>query len=232
LVAEVGARQASAVEREPAIRLASSQSGEAQAAFNIMAYMAPGMALMFLMFTVSNGGRTILMEKTRGTLPRLLVSPTNGAQVLIGKMFGIYLTGVLQMLILVVASSLIFGINWGDPLGVLVIILASVFGATGWGMLLTSVMRTPGQVSSVGSAVMLLFGILGGSFFPASNLPDWFFWLSRITPNAWGLDGFSALALGGGLMNLGEHLLGLGVMGVVLSLIAILLFNRRTLAQK
>ena len=83
---------------------------------------------MFLMYTVSNGGRTLLAERNQGTLPRLLVSPTTTMQVLGGKMFGIFLTGVAQMLILIVASTLLFQLEWGDPLGVLVLVLAAVVG--------------------------------------------------------------------------------------------------------
>ena len=232
LALEIGEQQAGLAAGTPILSLSTAESGKAQGSFNIMAYMAPGMALMFLMFTVSNGGRTILMEQVRGTLPRLLVSPTRSAQILIGKLVGIYLTGVLQMLILIVASSVIFGIQWGDPLAVLVLVLAAVFGATGWGMLLTSVVRTPGQVSSIGTAIMLIFGILGGSFIQVSIMPGWYQWLAKITPNAWGLDGFTSLAMGGRLVDLGSVLLGLLVMGVVLGTIAILLFNRRGFGQK
>jgi ABC-2 type transport system permease protein len=232
IASEMGQRQASAVDKAPAITLQAAQAGQAQQAFNIMAYMAPGMALMFLMFTVSNGGRSILAEQARGTLPRLLVSPTNSAQVLIGKIFGVFLTGVVQMLILIVTCSLLFGLRWGDPFGVLVIVLAAVFAATGWGMLITSLARTPGQVGNIGTAIMLTFGILGGTFIQTSGLPVWFQWLSKITPNAWGLDGFITLGLGGSLISLGKPLLGLSVMGVVLFIVSILLFSRRSFAQK
>lgn len=72
---------------------------------------------MFLMFTVSYGGRSILAEKAQGTLPRLLVSPTNSMQILGGKVFGIFLTGVVQMLILIGGTSLLFQLKWGDSLG-------------------------------------------------------------------------------------------------------------------
>jgi ABC-2 type transport system permease protein len=229
---EMGQRQANLVDEDPAIRLNSAESGQESQDFNPMAYMAPGLALMFLMFTVSNGGRSILAERALGTLPRLLVSPTNSAQVLIGKIFGVYLTGVAQMLILILASSLIFGIQWGDPLGVLVLILVAVFGATGWGILITALARTPGQVSSIGTAIMLIFGILGGSFFPISAMSDWFKWISRVTPNAWGLDGFSILALGGNLFDLSAPILGLLAMGVILFVIAMVFFRRHSLVQK
>ena len=229
---EMGLRQANAVDQAPAITLLAAQSGQAQKAFNPMAYMAPGMALMFLMFTVSNGGRSILAEQALGTLPRLLVSPTNSAQILIGKIFGVYVTGVVQMLILIVVCSELFGIQWGDPLGMMVLILAAVFAATGWGMLVTSIARTPGQVRNIGMAMMLTFGILGGTFIQASAMPGWFQTLSKITPNAWGLDGFTILGLGGSIADLGKPLLSLAVMGMALFCVSILLFSRRSFAQK
>ncbi len=226
-----GERQAAAAGPGALIRLQTSASGEEEPPFNPMAFMAPSMALLFLMFTVSNGGRSLLAEKAQGTLARLLVSPTTAAQTLAGKLFGTYLTGVLQMLILVGAGSLLFGLRWGDPLALLALILAAVFGALGWGMLITAVARSPGQVSAIGSAVMLTFGILGGNFVQASVMPQWFQWLGRITPNAWGLDGFTILGLGGSLADLGRPLLGLAVMGVVLAAASIALFGRRSFLQ-
>lgn len=231
--ANIGERLSRIATEEPAIRLRTPLEGEEEkiAAFNPMAYMAPGMALLFLMFTVSNGGRSLLVERSQGTLARLLISPTTGAQVLVGKLIGAYLTGVLQMTILIMASALLFDLRWGDPLGVFVLILAVVFGAIGWGMLITALARTPNQVGVIGSAVMLIFGILGGSFIQLNAAPEWLHWLSRLTPNAWGLDGFTILSMGGTLADLGRPLLGLTVMGLVVGGIAITLFNRRSLLR-
>lgn len=207
-----------------------TSAGEA-VKFDVLALLAPGMALMFLMFTVSNGGRSLLAERAQGTLPRMLISPTATTQVLGGKVFGIFLTGVAQMLILILASSLFFQLKWGDPLAVLVLVLAAVFGAVGWGLLITALARTPGQVGAVGSAVMLLFGILGGSFVSLDNMPLWFQAVSKITPNAWGLDGFNVLALGGRLADVGSMVLALLVMGAVLFAASALVFSRRSIAQ-
>ncbi|MFM8424510.1 MAG: ABC transporter permease, partial [Chloroflexota bacterium] len=103
-----------------AITLNSSTADGEEVEFDVLAYLAPGMALMFLMYTVSYGGRSILAEKSQGTLPRLLVSPTNAMQILGGKVFGIFLTGVAQMLILIGATSMLFQLKWGDALGVIV----------------------------------------------------------------------------------------------------------------
>lgn len=228
---QLGERQAEQYGDEPVLRLVTRQNDEETISFNVLAIMAPGMALMFLMYTVTYGGRSILIEKRLGTLPRLLVSPISTVEVLGGKVLGIFLTGAMQMFILVAGCALFFRLEWGDPLGVIVLVLAAVFGATGWGMLLTALARTPGQVSSIGTALMLTFGILGGSFTNLEYLPAPIQWLSKITPNAWGLDGFTILALGGGLPELLTNILALLVMGFVLFIIAVLLFNRSAFSR-
>ena len=230
LAAEIGARQAKDA-GQSSITLRQASTGGQAPSFDPLAYMAPGMALLFLMFTVSNGGRTLLAERAQGTLPRLLVSPTPAWQVLAGKVLGIYLTGVAQMLILILASALLFRLSWGQPLGVLALVLGAVVGAVGWGMLITALARTPGQVTTVGSAVMLTFGILGGSFINPEYMPRWFVLLGKITPNAWSLDAFSTLARGCGLGDILEPVGALLVMGGVLFAVAAFIINRRGIAQ-
>ena len=215
-----------------AITLRTAEEGGEAVEFDILAYMAPSMALLFLMYTVSYGGRSILAERSQGTLPRLLVSPTSSAQVLGGKVLGIFLTGVAQVGILIAASAILFGVEWGDTAGVIMLILAAVFGATGWGMLITALARSPAQVGSVGSAIMLIFGILGGSFINLEQMPSFVRTVSKITPNAWGLDGFTTLALGGGLPSLAEPILALLIMGGLLFGISVLLFSRNGIIQK
>jgi len=215
-----------------AITLRKNQEGADAIEFDILAYMAPGMALLFLMYTVSYGGRSILAERSQGTLPRLLVSPTSTAQVLGGKVLGIFFTGVAQVGILILASSVFFGVEWGDAAGLVVLILATVFGATGWGVLITALARTPAQIGSIGSALMLIFGILGGSFINLEQMPPLLRTLSKITPNAWGLDGFTTLALGGTLPGLTEPITALLIMGTLLFGVAVVLFNRQGIVQK
>ena len=200
--------------------------------FDILAYMAPGMAIMFLMFTVTYGGRSLLVENRNGTLARLFVAPTPASNILLGKGLGIFLTAVAQLLILIGGTSLLFQLQWGDTLGVLLLILSAAFAATGWGLLFASILKTPGQVAVTGSAVMLLFGILGGSFFDLSMLPDWISVINRITPNAWAIDGFYLLSVGGKLGDITQNILALIIMGILLLVVSTILIKRRGLVQK
>jgi ABC-2 type transport system permease protein len=229
---KMGVSQANAATQSSSITLKNvTPSGEA-VKFDVLALLAPGMALMFLMYTVTYGGRTLLAERNQGTLPRMLVSPTMATQVLVGKMIGIFLTGAAQMFILILGTTYLFQLKWGDTLAVETLVLAAVFGAVGWGMLLTAVAKTPSQVSAIGSAMMLTFGILGGTFINLDNMPVWFRIITKITPNAWGLNGFTTLANGGGLHDILIPILALLGMGLLLFAIAVILFNRRGLTEK
>jgi ABC-2 type transport system permease protein len=227
-----GITEASVASQSTSITLKSTtQNGEAEK-FDVLALLAPGMALMFLMYTVSYGGRTFLTERDQGTLPRLLVTPTTASQVLGGKMVGIFMTGVAQMFILIGGTTVLFHLQWGDSQAVQALVLAAVFAAVGWGILLAAIAKSPNQVSMIGTAMMLTFGILGGTFINVDNMPVWFRAVTKITPNAWAIESFKSLALGGGLYDILVPILALLVMGLILFIISVFLFNHRGLIAR
>ena len=197
--------------------------------FNILAYLAPGMATMFLMFTVTYGAQSLLVENRLGTLQRMLVAPALASSILGGKFAGIFFTAVAQLSILIGGTTLLFRLNWGDTLGVILLILAASVAATGWGVFFAAIFKTPGQIGVTGSAIMLIFGLLGGSFFDLSMLPDWILAITKISPNSWANSGFLILSLGGKLKNITTNLLALLVMGVTLFTIASFLIKKRKL---
>ncbi len=221
--------QAQAEAAEGGLRLTVSDAAGRVEAFDVLAAIGPGFALMFLMATVSNAARTILQERMQGTLPRLLVAPLSASQVLSGKLLGIVLIGAAQVAILVVANAVLFGVNWGGPLPIVLLILACAAGASGWGAILAALANNPTQVGGIGSALMLIFGILGGSLGPALSLPDWLLPAAWLTPNYWGIRAFTALGSGAGLTDILPHLGVLLAMAVVLFGVAVGLFRRRGL---
>ncbi len=231
LAQQVGQEQAS-LAAEPLIRVQRTDAAASQTQmFNPLLILAPGMALVFLMFTVSLGSRSILVERRDGTLARMLSTATPGGPILVGKITGVYLVGAAQMFILILASALLFRLSWGDPLGVIALVLAAVVGAAGWGLLLAAVAKTPNQVANMGMAMMLLFGILGGSFF-GGTLTGALGTLGKITPNAWAMDGFTTLARGGDLADIAPDIAALLFMGVVLLGISVMLFGRKGFLQR
>jgi ABC-2 type transport system permease protein len=229
---QVGQRAVSEQNSGASIRLVSSEKSiNTQDSFDPMAYFGPAMAILFLMYTVSLGGRNLLAEKDTGTLARLMSAPIHEGVLLGGKLLGIFLLATAQMGILILANSLIFHVKFGDPLGVAALVVALAAAASGWGILLAAVGRTPSQVSTIGMAMTLTFGVLGGNFVQTSGMPNWFTLLSKITPNAWGLQGFVALGYGDKLPQLAGTLAGLLGMAAVLFLLSIVLLRKNQLLK-
>lgn len=207
--------------------LTSETQADDQPAFNPLAYFAPAMAMLFLMYTVTLGARSFLVERNRKTLARILASPTRPFQVIGGKVFGIFLSGFSQVAFLVLLSALLFDLRWGSPISVVLIIASAALAATGWGMLVSSLATTPAQVTAIGTTMMLGFGILGGSFVPLNESGPVLEALSKLTPNAWALDGFVALIEGSGLEAILPIVGALLVMALVLFVLAAIIFRQR-----
>jgi ABC-2 type transport system permease protein len=226
---EIGMRSGEQASQGSSLKLTTHIVGAQSTSngFDWLAYMAPSMAVMALMFTVSLGGRSILAERQWGTLQRLLTSPTSPAQVLGGKLSGIFFTGLAQMVILILFSALFFDVRWGAPMAFVALIVATVFAASGWGALIAAYAKSPGQAMSIGSMMALVFAGLAGNFVPRQNYPEFLQKISLVTPNAWALEGFQALGLGGGLPEVLPMIAALTIMGAVLFAIATVLFRRQ-----
>jgi ABC-2 type transport system permease protein len=193
--------------------------------FSWLDYSAASMAILFLMFAVTSGGRTLLAERQMGTLPRLAITPTRNLTILIGKMAGIILTGLLQVGVLWGATSLI-GAYWGPPLAVVLALVALVVAATGVGVMISAWANSAGQAGAIGTAFTLIAAAASGSFFPRTNLPQALRTPSYITPNAWGVEIFSKLQSGGSLGSILPLLGGLLVLTVVYYAVAAVGFRR------
>ena len=194
--------------------------------FNWLDYQATSMAILFLMFALTTGGRTLLGERQGGTLPRLMVAPMPAISVLLGKMAGVVMTGLLQVLVLWGATSLI-GAYWGDPIGVIITIFMLVLSASGVGAMISAWAKTTGQVTAIGTSFTLIAAAVSGSFFPRMNLPEIVRQISLVTPNAWGIEIFSELQSGRSLVDILPMLGGLLAVTVFYYVIAAWGFRRQ-----
>ena len=163
--------------------------------FDYMGYFVPSMSIFFLMFASFEGTRSILDEERDGTLHRLMTSPTSISEILLGKIGGTFLTGILQFTVLVVVSWLLFKVHWSDSLLALVLLtLATVISVTSLGAFMASFARNANQANILGTMLNLVFAVIGGNFLPTTAFPDWLTFISKLTINRWALDGFVSLA--------------------------------------
>ncbi|MEN8098462.1 MAG: ABC transporter permease [Chloroflexota bacterium] len=193
----------------------------------IVKYFAPSMAIMFLSFGVTGSARTILDEERAGTLNRLISSPTGHGSILAGKLISTFVTGLIQFSVLVIISTLIFQLDWGNPLGVALLSLATVLAMTSLGVAIAAIVRDDQQVNTWGVAVLMVFGAIGGHFFPRINYPDWLKNIGLFTPNAWALDGFTKLGTGSSVAEISTELAALAGIALILFTLGIIRFRRR-----
>ncbi len=188
-VEDVAASIQKAVASPPAITV---EQGEVDGTFSVMAYFAPGMAMLFLFFIIGDGARSIVAERKQGTLPRILAAPVSPTSVLLGKTAQVMVVGVLSMTAVWLITWLGFGADWGDPLGVFVVIVAAVTAIAGISLLITGFARTENQADALTTIVALLFAVAGGTFFlGATGVLDT---MRLFTPNGLALSAFVDLS--------------------------------------
>jgi ABC-2 type transport system permease protein len=186
------------------------------------------MMIFFVFFIGANAAESIVREENEGTLPRLFTTPTPQASILGGKYAAVVCTLLIQVLVLLVASSLLFGIRWGAPLPVALLTIGLIAAAAGFGVLLMSFIRTTRQAGPVMGGVLTITGMLGGLFTAGiPNAPRAFQTISLATPHGWALRGWKAAIAGGGV---GEVLLPAAVTfgaGMLFFAIGLVLFRKR-----
>jgi ABC-2 type transport system permease protein len=218
------AAAAAAATAPVAVRDVSAQTRE----LDQKSFFAAGMAVFFLFFTVQFGVTSLLEERSDGTLARLLAAPISRASILGGKLLTSFGLGVISMAVLAVATSLLFGADWGNPLGVAILIVAAIASAMGIMSLIASVARNAEQAANWQSVVSVVLGLLGGTFFPVSQAPGVLSTLTFAAPQAWFLRGLGDLR-GGSLSVIWVPVLAmLGFAGVTG---ALALFRLRRLAE-
>ena len=157
-------------------------------------YFAPSFAVVFLLFTLLGSAKTIHEEREAGTYWRLLTTPLTRSSLIGGKLLGSFVFAALQLLVLVVLTRLLFGVDWGsDPVAVFLMVLVTAAGATSVAVFIASVARTGRQTDQVGTTVILVMSLVGGSMWPVEQAPEFLRRIARFTFNYWAQSGFRTL---------------------------------------
>jgi ABC-2 type transport system permease protein len=150
-----------------------------------------GWAIMFVLFTLTAAARSIIYERDHGTLHRLLSTPTTRGTILLSKFAYSWILGFVQIIVLFVASSLIFSVDiYSNIINLLIISLLTAGASTSFGMVLASFARTEQQADALSMVLILSMSAVGGSWFPVSLMPEFIQSISRFTLTYWAVEGF------------------------------------------
>lgn len=158
--------------------------------------LIPGFAVYFVFFMANGVASTLLSERQEGTLRRMLTTPVSRGQVLVGKLLARGLMGVVQTVLLFVVGHYWLNLHLdSSPIGLILTALATIFCATGLGLLIATMGKTMEQIQGMTTLVLLLMGFLSGTLIPRQLLPDSMQKFSLITPHAWALNAYQDLIL-------------------------------------
>ena len=189
-----------------------------------------GMMIFYAFFTGSSTAQSILKEEEEHTLPRLFTTPTPQAVILTGKLVAVFLTVLVQVVTLIIAARLIFGIQWGAPVPVAMAAAGTVFIASSFGIFINSLLKSTKQSGTVFGGVLAMTGMLGMvSIFDinsptAARLGNT---VSLLVPQGWAIRGLLQAMNGAPVVDVVLTALAMLVLSAAFFVIGVWRFNKR-----
>jgi ABC-2 type transport system permease protein len=197
--------------------------------FDQLDYLAPSFIsflaffFVFLLTSVS-----FLRERLQGSIERLLVSPLDRREIVLGYMLGFSLFATLQSILIVIFTVGVLRIHYAGELWLMVFLTVLVtIGAANLGIFLSAFARTELQVVQLIPLVVTPQGLLSGIFWPVHSLPRPLQWLAQALPLTWANEALRAVMIRGeGLDTLGLHLAVLIGFAVAMAVLAMVTLQR------
>jgi ABC-2 type transport system permease protein len=138
----------------------ASSSASSQEFFVIIGSVMGGMMIFYAFFTGTSTAQSILTEEEKGTLERLFTTPTSHSIILGGKLLAMELTILVQVAVLLLFSYLVFGVQWGSFLYLVLYSVVLALAAGAFGLFLMSLLKNTRQVGVIYGAVVSVSGII------------------------------------------------------------------------
>jgi len=189
-------KEARSAVTKPFIRV-QEETKAAERGLSAIQYYSAGMAVMFILFSAMFGAVSLIDERHNMTLARLLTTPSRNSSILGGKLVGVFFIGILQFSALVLATRLMFGVQWGNSLpGLVVLVVSTVLASTGMSIFIAAAAKTTKAAAAMSQVLIQGMAALGGSMVPLQAFPDWLKNISQFTINYWAMNGFTQLMNG------------------------------------
>ncbi len=137
-------------------------------------------------------------ERERGTLKRLLTTPTRKPTFIVSTITGQVLIALIQMAMLIGFGILVMHVNWGNNIGALCLIMVvSAITAASMGTMMGAFVKTESQANSLSIMVGMLMALLGGCWYPLELFPVAIQNIVKVLPTTWAMQGMLDVALRG-----------------------------------
>lgn len=159
-------------EREQAVTIPKQSAGNHAAPIDAMQYYSIAMVVMFSIMTAFALIHGIVEERQQHTLFRIKSMPVLRIQYVAGKLLGIMLAILMQMAAVIIASSILYQVKWGNLFEILLVTIVYSFTIGSIVLLWGVAAKNHETVSSMAAPILYGFSFLGGSFIAKDSLPD------------------------------------------------------------
>jgi ABC-2 type transport system permease protein len=179
-----------------------------------------GASSQLVLFMFVNGltaAAVLIQSRQLGVAHRMLATPTSTRVVLAGEMCSRLLVTLFQGVYIMLATTLLFGVDWGSVAGALAVVVAFALVPSAAAVLAGATLANDQQMTAVGVGLGLGLAALGGSMAPLEIFSPTLRTIAHLTPHAWANDAFADLVRdGGGVVDV------LPDIGVLLAMAALL----------
>lgn len=184
--------------------------------------------LVLFMFLTSLSASAMLIETRRlGVTRRMLATPTSVRTILEGETLGRYGIALVQGILIVVGTALLFRVDWGNLLTTGLVVLLFALTATGAAMLMGSVLKNASQAGAMGVFIGLVLAAIGGCMVPLDIFPPTIYRIAHLTPHAWAIQALDAsISTNATPAQVSTDLAVLAAYGVALLAVATVLLRR------
>lgn len=154
--------------------------------------------VLFVFLSALAGSSALILTRQLGISTRMLSTPTPMSTIISGEALGRFGPSLAQGIYIMVLTLIMFGVNWGDPVGATLILVALAAVGAGAGMLMGATFSNSQQASGVGIMLALGMAALGGAMYPLDLFSPTMQKIAHLTPHAWALDGYAELVRRGG----------------------------------
>ena len=194
-------------------------------------FLVPGLIGFLLMLTaVLATALSVVREKERGTMEQLRVAPLRTWELIVGKTLPYLAISYLAAVIILVAARLLFDVQvQGSYLALFIATLVYLFGALGFGLLISTIADTQALAFQVGLlASMLPALVLSGFIFQIRTMPPFLQAVTYLVPARYYLVILRGVILKGTTLEpYREQVLALVVFAVVMVVLASVRLARR-----
>jgi ABC-2 type transport system permease protein len=182
-----------------------------------MQYYASVNMVMYLLYIGMGAAISLINERENFTLSRLNTAPIPNHHIIIGVLLGNGVFAILQSILLITGTSIVYGVDWGHQMIGLCLILSLVMIiALSIGTLVALNIKTVKAAVAIFQALIIIMTFVSGGFVANLNQFKWFGIMEKFTINYWAAQGLQRSMINEGLTQISYYIAILGSLSAVL----------------